>query len=146
MAIDQFLNLRRVEKPLPLLSRFIGLLNGLAPTVIGATPFWLAASYGDVQIMRILVDGGADPLLTSNDGTTPLMVAAGADYVEGQNKYGRRSFPAYYQALQNRALDAIELCLELGIDINAANGNDTVLDIVTTFMDASTRCSFVIQL
>ena len=111
----------RVEKPLPLLSRFIGLQNGLMPTVIGATPFWLAASYGDVQIMRILVDGGADPLLTSNDGTTPLMVAAGADYVEGQNKYGRRSFSAYYQALQNRALDAIELCLELGNDINAAN-------------------------
>ena len=108
-------------KRMPLLSRFIGLLNGLAPTVIGATPFWLAASYGDVEIMRILVDGGADPLLTSDDRTTPLMVAAGADYTEGQDKYGRRSFPAYYQTLQERALDAIELCLELGIDINAAN-------------------------
>ncbi len=111
----------RLDKPMPLLSRFIGLLNGLAPTVIGATPFWLAASYGDVEIMRILVDGGADPLLTTDDGTTPLMVAAGADYVEGQDKYGRRSFPAYYETLQKRALGAIELCLELGVDINAAN-------------------------
>lgn len=111
----------RLEKPMPLLSRYLSLQNGLTPIVIGATPFWLAASYGDVRIMRILADGGASARLTSNDGTTPLMVASGADYVEGQDKYGRRSFIKYYQGLKNRALDAVELCLELGSDINAAN-------------------------
>lgn len=111
----------RLEKPMPLLSRYIRLDNGLMPTTLGATPFWLAASYGDVEIMRLLVDGGADPLLASAEGTTALMVAAGADYVEGQDKYGRRSFPAYYETLQRRALAAITLCLELALDINAVN-------------------------
>ena len=111
----------RLEKPMPLLSRYIRLDNGLMPTTTGATPFWLAASYGDIEIMRLLVDGGSDPFLTSTDGTTALMVAAGADYVEGQDKYGRRSFPAYYETLQRRALSAITLCLELGLDINSVN-------------------------
>ena len=51
------------------------------------------------------------------------LVAAGADYVEGQDKYGRRSFPAYYETLQQRALEAIKYCLDLGLDINAVNDN-----------------------
>ena len=43
----------------------------------GATPFLLAAMAGDVDVMRVLAENGADPRLASNDGTTPLMVAAG---------------------------------------------------------------------
>ena len=113
----------RLERRMPLLSRYIRLDNGLAPDPIGATPFWLAASYGDVEIMRILVGKGADPLMTSNDGTTPLMVAAGADSVEGQDKYGRRSF-GDSTPLQETALEAVKLCLELGNDINATNEDD----------------------
>ncbi len=113
----------RLERPLPYVSRAIKLDNGLLPTPIGATPFWLAASYADTEIMRLLVDGGADPLLTSNDSTTPLMVAAGADFVEGQDKYGRRWF-GEATPLQERALEAVKLCLELGADINSANDNE----------------------
>ena len=111
----------RLEKPMPLLSRFIRQDNGLTPTPIGATPFWLAASYGDTETMRVLVDGGADRLAVSNDGTTALMVAAGADYVEGQDKYGRRWF-GDNTPLQERALEATTLVLELGHDVNATNG------------------------
>ncbi|MCE2514198.1 MAG: ankyrin repeat domain-containing protein [Acidobacteria bacterium] len=111
----------RLEKPLPLVSRRIRQDNGLTPTTVGSTPFLLAASFGDVASMRILVDAGADPFLTSDDGTTALMVAAGADYVEGADKYGLRSYPAYYETLQQRALAATRLCLELGLDVNAVN-------------------------
>ena len=111
----------RLDKGMPRLSRYISLGNGMAPALVGATPFWLAASYGDLEIMRLLVDAGADPFLASSDGTTPLMVAAGADYVEGQDKYGRRSFPEYYETLQQRALRAIKFCLELGLDVNAVS-------------------------
>ena len=34
------------------------------------------------------------------DQTTALMVAAGTDYVEGQDKYGRRSYSAYWETIQ----------------------------------------------
>ena len=111
----------RLERSLPLISRRITQDNGLTPTTIGSTPFLLAASFGDVEIMRILVEAGADPFLTTEDNTTALMVAAGADYVEGQDKYGVRSYPAYYETLQRRAFEATKYCLQLGLDINAVN-------------------------
>ncbi|MEO6246397.1 MAG: ankyrin repeat domain-containing protein, partial [Opitutaceae bacterium] len=43
----------------------------------GATPFLLAARTADAELMRLLVELGADPLIPNSDGTTPLMVAAG---------------------------------------------------------------------
>jgi uncharacterized protein len=110
-----------LKRPMPLLSRFILQAHGLEVSTTGATPFWLAASYGDVRTMRILVDAGANPLATSSDHTTPLMVAAGIDFVEGQDKYGRRWFANDTEALQQAARDAVTYCLELGDDINAAN-------------------------
>jgi ankyrin repeat protein len=111
----------RLTKPMPALGRLILQAHGLEVVTAGATPFWLAASYGDVATMRILKEGGADPHLASNDGTTPLMVAAGLDFVEGQDKYGRRLFSLDTTPLEARAREAVLYCLELGADINAAN-------------------------
>jgi len=111
----------RLTRPMPLLSRLILQAHGLEVSTIAATPLWLAASYGDVRTMRILVEAGADPLARSADNTTPLMVAAGVDFVEGQDKYGRRWFANDTAALQQAAREAIAYCLELGADINAAN-------------------------
>ena len=55
------------------------------------------------------------------------MVAAGADFVEGQDKYNRRWFEDSIVG-PNAALPAVERCLELGIDINARNeDNQTAL-------------------
>ena len=111
----------RLTRPMPFLSRLILQAHGLEVSTIGATPFWLAASYGDVRTMRILVAARANPLARSSDSTTPLMVAAGVDFVEGQDKYGRRWFANDTAALQQAARDAVTYCLELGDDINAAN-------------------------
>jgi ankyrin repeat protein len=111
----------RTTKPLPLLSRFIQQATGLEVVTNGATPFWWAASYGDVRIMRSLVEWGASPWINTVDGTTPLMVAAGVDFVEGQDKYGRRWFELDTTPLQERAMQAVQYCLDLGLDINATN-------------------------
>lgn len=43
----------------------------------GATPFWRAAMATDVAAMKILLAGGADPNIATDEGVTPLMVAAG---------------------------------------------------------------------
>ena len=54
--------------------------------LMGATPLWVAAfaangsgpaQGGAADIVRLLLEAGADPHLTTDDGTTPLMVAAG---------------------------------------------------------------------
>ena len=112
-----------LEKRLPFVSRRITQANGLTPSIIGATPFFLAASFGDLESMRILVDGGADPMLRTADGTTALMVAAGADYVEGADKYGLRWFGDNLP-LQESALETVKYLLNLGLDLNAANDYD----------------------
>ena len=76
----------------------------------GATPFLLAAMAGDVDVMRVLAENGADPRLASNDGTTPLMVAAGL---------GR--YLAESRVTEASALATVKLALELGGEINAVN-------------------------
>ena len=48
------------------------------------------------------------------------MVAAGVDFVEGQDKYGRRWFTFDTRRFSS-ARDAVAYCLDLGLDINAAN-------------------------
>ena len=110
----------RLERRLPFVSRRINQDNGLTPSNIGATPFFLAASFGDLEAMRLLVGAGADPMSRVDDGTTALMVAAGADYVDGADKYGRRWFGDNLP-LQESALEAIRFLLDLGLDITATN-------------------------
>ena len=79
-------------------------------SIAGATPFFLAAAAGDVAVMRTLLAAGADPLLATQNQTTPLMAAAGMgrvqDFLEGE---------------ENNALEAVKLAMEVGADVNAAN-------------------------
>jgi len=44
----------------------------LKTPLIGATPYWIAASFREADIMQILAGGGADPLLTSQERFRPL--------------------------------------------------------------------------
>ena len=84
---------------------------------IGATPFLLAAMAGDADVMRVLADGGASPLLMSKDKTTPLMMAAGV----------RRDL-SESRASESSSLKAVRLALKLGADVNASNDEgDTAL-------------------
>jgi ankyrin repeat protein len=67
--------------------------------------------------MRLLVSKGADPRLATEDGTTPLMVATGM---------GR--YDEFSSEEEQRAFQAVQLAVELGADINAANnGGRTAL-------------------
>ncbi len=74
----------------------------------GATAFWRAAQSSDVAAMRILVEAGADPKIATEEGVTPLMVAAGLGW--GAN--ATRNVPDAW-------LDTVRYCVELGLDVNA---------------------------
>jgi ankyrin repeat protein len=76
----------------------------------GATPFVLAGKSADVSVMRALLEAGADPLLTSDDGTTALITAAGLGQTLG-----------YSSITYDEALAAVKVALEVGIDVNASN-------------------------
>lgn len=96
----------RIVKPLP---RQGGFDNNYL-RLIGATPFLLAARAADPTLMRLLLEHGADPAITTEENVTPLMVAAGAGYVQGQS-IGE---PA------NR-LQAVQIALEHGGDVRASS-------------------------
>ena len=85
---------------------------------VGATPFLLAARTADFELMRLLVELGADPKLPNEDNTTPLMVAAG---VGTQN-------PGEDPGTEPEVLEAVKIALELGNDLNAVDNNgDTAM-------------------
>ncbi|MGE3512136.1 MAG: ankyrin repeat domain-containing protein [Vicinamibacterales bacterium] len=108
----------RLTKPLPNVGRTLG--NPFNVSQVGATPFWLAAKFADVPLMKRLVQAGANPTLPSQDGTTPLMMAAGLDNAEGWDRYGR-PWHGELTSLLDRFLEATTLALDLGGDVNALN-------------------------
>lgn len=80
---------------------------------IGATPFYVAAKNGDAPLMRLLADHGANAATPTKAGITPLMVAAGLDYWEGES-------PGPFTGVtEPERLDAVKLAIELGNDVNA---------------------------
>ena len=73
----------------------------------------MAACTGDAELMRLLAELGADPLLPNVEKTTPLMVAAGV---------GTRS-PGEDAGSEDEALEAVKVAIALGNDINAVDAN-----------------------
>jgi ankyrin repeat protein len=101
----------------------------------GATPLWVAAysangggffgggpmapgvTSSSGEVLKALLEAGANPHLTTVDGTTPLMVAAGmgrATFQPGLQR-GRRS---------PTAEEAVNILLDAGADVNAVNEAD----------------------
>ena len=106
----------------------------------GATPLWIAAHGangrpiftvamatgcaggcpgGDesAHLVEMLLEAGADPALTTDDGTTPLMVAAGLGRYTNDKNLRRGELKA-------SAEKAVRLLLAAGSDINARNEAD----------------------
>jgi uncharacterized protein len=84
----------------------------------GTTALARAAKSNDLQLMRMLLDAGADPKLTLKDRTTPLMIAAAGGAVVG-------AYAIAIPVTEDSSIEAIKLCLERGVDVNAFNTNGT---------------------
>lgn len=114
-----------------------------APELVGATPFWLAARFTEPEIMRLLLQHGADPKFihrvtfipddgANKDGwaertyTTNALLAAtglggGTDWI-----------PVDRNTREARMLEAVKIAVETGSDINMANTDGrTALDAAT---------------
>jgi len=81
---------------------------------VGATPFYVAAKNGDAPYMKLLADHGADPKMPTKAGITPLMVASGLDYWQGES-------PGPFTGVSEaERLEAVKLAVALGNDVNAS--------------------------
>jgi ankyrin repeat protein len=92
----------------------------------GQTPFLTAALAADTTVMRLLLKYGADPNIGTFEGTTPLMAAAGVNWVFNQT----------FDEGPAAQLEAVKLCHELGNDVNAVNSMG-----LTALMGAANRGS-----
>jgi hypothetical protein len=77
----------------------------------GATPVALAAEVNNLEAIKALVDAGADPLVATETGTTPLMLASGA----GTDVQRARSLEERATAIQTA-----KYLVDHGADVNAA--------------------------
>ena len=103
------------------------------PALVGATPFWLAARLTQPGFMRLLVEHGADPLFAhqvhyvassrsyaaggTDEATTALMAAAGM----GGSRRVRGFVAADPAELEALTLEAVQLVVALGVDVNATD-------------------------
>jgi len=102
------------------------------PELVGATPFWLAARFTAPEVMRMLVQHGADPLFVHHsdkvvegrsgtafehrrENTTAVMAAA------GQGGGGAPWTIVERSKREALALEAVKIAVELGVDLNVEN-------------------------
>ena len=96
--------------------RLPGFAGGYAEP-IGATPFFLASSVADVEVMRLLLDAGADPALQTESSTSPLMAAAGVNRKLAESP-----------VTEDQSLDAVRFLLERSANAShvATNGENAL--------------------
>ena len=114
------------------------------PELVGATPYWLAARFWEPNVMRLLVELGADPKSVHRsdrivdgkegraydhryDATNALMAALG---MGGGGNAWVQPDRSQREAL---TLATVKLAVDLGIDVNATNTDGrTALDAAKT--------------
>jgi ankyrin repeat protein len=72
---------------------------------VGATPFLLASSVDDVEMMHILLDAGADPRIATATKASAIMAATGLNHGIGESLITEADATA-----------AVKLLLDLGVD------------------------------
>lgn len=77
----------------------------------GATPFVRAAQSSDLELLKVLIQHGADPMIKTEFADTALTAAAGVGWVEGVT----------YEHSAKANLETVKYLLDLGLDPNAAN-------------------------
>ncbi len=111
---------------------------GFSANMVGATPLYLAARYGEVAIMEALAAAGADLKFVMPEGTTPMMAAVQVDRINSLNLENagngglgrdRRDRHVYFrltdtpspEAVEHDILEMVTLAVSGGDEVNAVD-------------------------
>ncbi|MGH9786408.1 MAG: ankyrin repeat domain-containing protein [Terriglobia bacterium] len=114
--------------------------DGIPFSMVGATPFFLAAVSADANLMRILAAAGANPRFTASDSATPLMAAAMAA-CSGTCAYAGANRDNEEDAAN--ALEAVKVAVEVGADVNAVNSDGQTAMHAAAFTGADAIVQFL---
>src|SRR5256712_10460089 len=116
----------------------------LPATLVGASPYLLAAKFLESDIMPVLVAGGADPGLTMPNGADAVMLAAGMGSSKTASRRGIETIDFGKVEPETRVRDAVAAAVGLRGDVKAASqtggtamhvaaalGYDTVVQVLS---------------
>lgn len=96
--------------------------------MVGATPFWVAASFREPAVMRLLAEQGADPAAALNGETAAMAAILGGST---RRRFGVARPAAEVE--QRLAADAVAAALDAGVDVNARGGRgETALHLAVS--------------
>src|SRR5262249_40977416 len=99
-----------------------------SPRIVFATALMRAAFSADLEVVKLLLDYGADPTILSKDGETMIEAAAGLGFIQGYTKG---------KSLAER-LEVVKLLVALGAGVNeAADYGITPLMVAANMGDAT---------
>ena len=103
---------------------------------VGANTFWLAARYGELDILRALAEWGADPNVAPASRWSSLKAAMGVPQISQEDRRNRVDAPDSVEHIDQEelTLDLARIVLDLGVDVNQADdrGNTALHDAVRT--------------
>jgi uncharacterized protein len=111
-----------------------GMDGGDTTLAAGSTALMRAARAGDFAVMRLLLEKGADPKLTTNGGNTALMLAAGIGYRDKSTK-----------GSESEALEAVKVAIAAGLDIKQVNSRGEGPLHGAAFRGADTIVQFLVD-
>jgi ankyrin repeat protein len=92
---------------------------------VGANALWLAARYGELQILHLLVDAGANAFNVPSNGMTTVQAAIGMPGNSAEDRRNQVDTPQQMDLADEQAM-VIHLTtslLDLGVDVNLPGGN-----------------------
>jgi ankyrin repeat protein len=102
----------------------------------GGTPFLRAAWNGDIEVMRLLLEHGADPKVATEKNETALLLLAGAGWPLGQG---------YLRSNEEIAAALDLLVEELDMDVNAATTEGITPVICAVFKGDNTVVQYLVD-
>ena len=108
-------------------------------SIVGATPLVLAAEAGNAEAVRLLAANGADLQLSTNEKTTPLIVAAGAGvYQDLANDQAQEEW-------KRRHFETGKVLADLGVDVNAKGENGWTALHAATYMGLDSLIQLLVE-
>jgi ankyrin repeat protein len=102
----------------------------------GGTPFLRAAWNGDIEVMRLLLEHGADPKVMTEKNETALLLLAGAGWPLGQG----------YIRSDEEILASLDLLVkEFGMDVNAATTEGITPVICAVFKGTNNVVQYLVD-